>query len=280
LLSQIRDNKDKALVEAAVKLTYSRVLAALRNQMFATLDDLNTALWEYMDQMNDRPMQKVNISRRERFDSIEADRLGSLPSEPYILRQFTPPITVQKNYHVYFSADKHYYSVPAKYRGLKVTLAFTDREIEIYTKNLRIAFHRRDDRINQYTTNRDHMPSAHQYQSGLSVEKFLKWAGEIGPQTQQAVANILSSREVPQQAFNSCQGILRLAKTHGSMSLELACRMVNQVEGVPSYKNLKRILDKGLELVKDHTKSLQPSLPFHKNIRGNEAFKTGNKEVI
>ena len=278
--ARVRKPKDKALVEAAVKLTYSRILARMRNKTFRTLDELNTALWEYMDQMNNRPMQKVNISRRERFDTMEASHLRTLPSQAYIIRDFTPPITVQKNYHVYFSTDKHYYSVPSKYRGLKVTIAFTDSEIEVYAKNRRIAFHRREEGVNQYTTNRDHMPPAHQYQSGLSVDKFLQWAGKIGPQTQQAVATVLASREVPQQAFKSSQGILSLAKTHGSISLELACRLVNGVDGVPSYKNLKRILDKGLELVPESTEPLQISLPFHENIRGNRAFGFHSAEEV
>lgn len=276
--ARIRRPKDKALVEAAVKLTYSRVLARLRKESFATLDELNTALWEQMDLMNARMMQKVKVSRRERFDSIESGRLRPLPTEPYIIRHFTPPLTVQKNYHVYFSPDKHYYSVPSQYRGLKATIAFTDREIEIYAKNRRIAFHRREEGVNQYTTCADHMPSAHQYQSGLSVEKFLEWAAGIGEETQEAIAKVLAAREVPQQAFNSCQGILRLAKTHGSSSLEAACRMVNQVDGTPGYKSLKRILDRGLEALPSQSESPQRNLPFHENVRGSQAFDT-NREV-
>jgi len=279
LPARVRKPKDKALVEAAVNLTYTQCLARLRKQEFASLDELNTALWEQMDLMNARLMQKVKISRRERFDSLEADHLRPLPAEPYITRHFTQPITVQKNYHVYFPVDKHYYSVPSNYRGLKVTIAFTDREIEIYARNRRIAVHRRDERINQYTTNIGHMPSEHQYQSGLSVEKFIRWAGEIGPETQSTVAAVLSSREVPQQAFRSCQGILSLSKKYNPVQLESACRMANGV-GVPNYKSLKRILDNGLEVVStDPSPTGQQILPFHENIRGEQAFASG-KEAL
>ena len=263
-------------MEAAVNLTYTQCLSRLRNRDFATLDELNTALWEQMDLMNARLMQKVKISRRERFDSLEADHLRPLPGEPYITRHYMQPITVQKNYHVYFPADKHYYSVPSNYRGLKVTIAFTDKEIEIYAKNRRIAVHRRDERINQYTTNTDHMPCEHQYQSGLSVEKFIRWAGEIGPETQSTVAVVLSSREVPQQAFRSCQGILSLGKRYNPVRLESACRMANGV-GVPNYKSLKRILDHGLEVVSKDSVPTEQILPFHENIRGVQAFVSGKE---
>lgn len=278
LPARVRKPKDKALVEAAVNLTYTQCLSRLRNRDFATLEELNTALWEQMDLMNARLMQKVKISRRERFDSLEADRLRPLPAEPYITRHYAQPITVQKNYHVYFPMDKHYYSVPSNYRGLKVTIAFTNKEIEIYSKNRRIAVHRRDEGLNQYTTNTDHMPSEHQYQSGLSVEKFIRWAGEIGPETQSTVAAVLSSREVPQQAFRSCQGILSLGKRYNPVRLESACRMANGV-GVPNYKSLKRILDHGLEVVSKDSAPTEQILPFHENIRGDQAFASG-KEAL
>lgn len=56
--ARVRKPKDKALVEAAVRLVYTRVLAPLRDQTFTTIDELNTAMWEQLDLLNDRPMKK------------------------------------------------------------------------------------------------------------------------------------------------------------------------------------------------------------------------------
>lgn len=146
--------RDKALVEAAVNVVYTPVLVPLCNRTFTTLYELNEALWEYLDFPHSRPMQKVGLSRRGGFDSIEAPELRVLPAQQYERRQCMPPATVQTNYHAYFRPDKHFYSVPYRYRALNVQIAYTDREVEIYQGNVRIAVHRRDPQPHQYTTNR------------------------------------------------------------------------------------------------------------------------------
>jgi transposase len=265
--ARVRKPKDKALAEAAVRLVYTRVLAPLRNRTFTTVDELNTAIWENLDLLNDRPMQKLGISRTERFDSIEKNRLRPLPAEPYEIRLYTKPITVQKNYHVFFPIDKHYYSVPADYRGLKVRISYTHREIEIYHKNVRIAFHRRETVKHQYTTNRDHMTPEHRFHDELGPEKLISWAADIGPETLRCIQAVLDAREVPQQAFNSCLGILNLPKKYSRTRLESACRRANEI-GVPTYQNLKRILERGLDISGMESDETARSIPSHGNIRG------------
>lgn len=271
LPARVRKPKDKALVEAAVRLVYTRVLAPLRNRTFTTIDELNTALWEHLDRLNDRPMQKVGISRTERFNAIEKDRLRSLPAEPYEIRLYTKPITVQKNYHVFFPVDKHYYSVPADFRGLKVRISYTHREIEIYHKNIRVAYHRREKGAHQYTTNRDHMTPEHRFHDELGPDNLVAWAADIGPETKRCIQALLDARDVPQQAYRSCLGILNLPKTFSRSRLEAACRRANEI-GVPTYKNLKRILERGLDrsrLESDETACL---IPPHDNIRGRGSY--------
>jgi len=130
---------------------------------------------------------------------------------------------VQLNYHLYFSVDKHYYSVPYRYRRKKVRVAYTDQEVEIYHNNTRIATHQRHRGAHQYTTNRDHMPSHHRIVSEWNPERFLTWAGEIGEQTRTLIAAVLAAREVPEQAFKSSLGILSLARKYGHERLEAAC---------------------------------------------------------
>ncbi len=262
--------RDKALVEAAVNLVYTRVLAPLRDRTFATLDALNEALWESLQLLNDRPMQKIGMSRRQRFTALEAGELRSLPSEPYELRQYTPPVTVQTNYHAYFRLDQHYYSVPYRYRGLKVRIAYTDRSIEIYQGNVRIALHRRDTRAHQYTTERDHMPSTHRFLAEWSPQRLLKWAAQIGVETQALIGAVLDTREVPEQAFRSCMGILRLADRYGSDRLEAAAGRANRYR-IVTYKAVANILKKRLdEHPPPHTNA--GTIPQHRNIRGPQAF--------
>jgi transposase len=269
--ARVRKPKDKALVEAAVQLVYTRVLAPLRNHTFTTVDELNTAIWEKLDLLNSRAMQKIKISRTERFNAIEKDRLRPLPGEPYEIRLYTKPITVQKNYHVFFPEDKHYYSVPADYRGLKVRISYTHREIEIYHKNVRIAFHRRETGKHQYTTNRDHMTPEHRFHDELGPEKLISWAGDIGPETKRCIEAVIHAREVPQQAFRSCLGILNLPKKYSRARLEAACRRANEI-GVPTYGNLKRILERRLDISATESDETTRSIPSHGNIRGRGSY--------
>ena len=69
-------------MEAAVNLVYTRVLAPLRSRTFSTLDELNAAIDEYVDFLNDREMKTIRISRRRRFDQIEAQHLNALLGRP------------------------------------------------------------------------------------------------------------------------------------------------------------------------------------------------------
>ena len=267
--------RDKALVEAAVNLVYTRVMAPLRGKSFATLDEMNEAMWEQLELLNNREMKRIRLSRRQRFDAIEREQLSPLPTRPYTLRRFIDSVTVQMNYHVYFSVDKHYYSVPYSYRRKKVRIAYSEREIEIYSNNRRIAAHRRDRRPYQYTTDNDHMPSQHRFMSEWNPARFLRWAAQIGEQTQVLIDTVLRAREVPEQAYRSCMGILNLGKKTGNERLEAACRRANHF-GIDSYRGVKRILDRGLESQRITSLGEQPVLA-HQNVRGGEYYALGNR---
>lgn len=104
---------------------------------------------------------------------------------------YTKPITVQRNYHVFSPEDKHNYSVPADYRGPKMRIPYTDREIEIYHKNVRIAVDHREIVKHQYTTNRNHMTPEHRFRDELGQVKFTSWASDIGPETKRRIRAVI-----------------------------------------------------------------------------------------
>jgi hypothetical protein len=189
----------------------------------------------------------------------------------YVIRRFIASVTVQVNYHLYFRVDKHYYSVPYRFRRKKVRIAYTDRVVEIYHNNLRIATHRRDRRAHQYTTNPDHMPSHHRIVSEWNPGRFLKWAAQIGEQTQSLIAAVLKAREVPEQAYRSCLGILNLARKYGPQRLEAACARANHFR-ITTYKSVKGILDRGLDQEEVVGPALQIAIPKHQNIRGGQYY--------
>lgn len=75
--------QDKAKVESAVKTTGMWILARLRNMTFFSLSELNTAIWELLEELNDRPFQKRPGSRRTCYEELEKPELRALPSEDF-----------------------------------------------------------------------------------------------------------------------------------------------------------------------------------------------------
>jgi len=261
--------KDKALVEATVAFVYQRIMAPLRHRRFATLDDLNEAIAEKLEEFNDRPMQRLRISRRQRFRHIEAPVLKPLPPTPYRVRRFRQA-TVQVNYHTYLSEDKHFYSVPWTYRRKRVQVVYDEQSVEIYHNHERIAAHRRDRTPNGYSSHHEHMPPHHRFVAEWSPERFLSWARKFGPHTEGLIAAVLAERQVPEQGFRSCLGILKLADRYEPGRLEAACRRANAY-AIVSYRGVRNILEKGLDR---QAKLERPptNIPDHENIRGSGYF--------
>jgi len=259
--------KDKALVEGAVKIVYAWIFAALRNRIFHSLKELNEAIIEELKKYNNKPMQKLQVSRRELFDDIEKKELAPLPQEKYTTRHFKR-LKAQFNYHVYLSDDKHYYSVPYRYRGLQIHMIYTESVIELFYKNRRITFHKRDRTLGGYTTIKEHMPSQHRFVSGWNPQKFIHWAQSIGNHVQAVIEHILARRQHPEQAFKTCMGILNLEKKFDKDRLNKACGRAICFDHF-SYKGIKNILENRLE---DYQEDLFEPTPQHENIRGNRYF--------
>ncbi|MBB1151483.1 IS21 family transposase, partial [Myroides sp. NP-2] len=262
--------KDKALVENAVKITYRRVFAPLRNKQFFDLKSLNEAIRELVDLHNNQPLKKEKISRRALFEEIERAELMPLPEIQYQPKDFSRG-TVQKNSHVYLSKDKHYYSVPFAYIGKKVLLMYSKNVVEVYHEQRRIAFHNRVYSKYGYTTQKEHLPSSYQYMSDWNPNRFISWARNIGEYTEHYIAKVLEKKHHPEQSYKSCIGILSLAKKVGEIRLENACKRASDY-GRYNYKSILDILDKGLDQFHDEELYQEKKLPKHRNIRGGKYY--------
>ncbi len=264
-----RKPRDKSLVENAVKIVYQRIYAALRNRAFFTLDDLNEAILEELEKYNKRKMQGRDHSRYDKFNSIEKKELKPLPDERYELKNHAIA-TVYKNCHIWLKEDEHYYSVPFKYIGKKVKVIYSQRTVEIYHKYERIAVHKRDFNPYRYSTVKEHMPSAHQFVSDWSPEKFINWASGIGPDVEEYIRKVIAEKQHPEQAYKSCIGILQFAKKCGKERLINACLRGAKFNSY-SYKTIKNILARKLDFKAREEKN-QYKLPMHENVRGGDYY--------
>lgn len=71
--------KDKAKVEGGVLIAQRWILARLRNRTFFSLEELNAAIAELVDDLNAREMRTYQASRRELFDRLDRPALRALP---------------------------------------------------------------------------------------------------------------------------------------------------------------------------------------------------------
>jgi transposase len=259
--------KDKALVEGAVKIVYAWIFASLRNRIFHSLDELNRAIAKELLKYNSKPMQKLKISRRDLFNETEKTALKSLPKEKYVIRRYKK-LKAQFNYHIFLNEDKHYYSVPYRYRGQQIMVIYTDQVVELFYKNRRIAFHKRNKSGNKYTTVKEHMPQNHKFVEDWNPERFTNWAQSIGEHVKQVVEYILTHKQHPEQAYKVCMGILHLEKKFSRERLDRACQRAIAFNHY-SYKGIKNILENNLE--ECQLDCFEP-LPEHQNIRGKNYY--------
>ena len=181
--ARVRQARDKALVENAVRLVYQRIYAPLRDRTFHSLEELNAAIRPLLEEHNRRRFQRLPYSRRELFEQIERHTLAPLPPYHFPLQQIRE-VTVGFNYHVELREDRHHYSVPWQLRTrdprTKVKLLYDERTVSIYYDNVRIAEYRRDRHPGGYTTLPDHMPPQHRWYAEWTPERFLRWGRTLG----------------------------------------------------------------------------------------------------
>ena len=216
--------------------------------------------------------QKKTFSRLELFTSQEAQHLQPLPESPYQIRHYTKA-KVQKNYHVVIGEDWHFYSVPFRYIGKEVRIAYCEDTVEIYHDNQRIALHSRSYKSHGHSTIKEHMPDAHQAmsrQQGWDPEYYLKKAAENGPCTYELLKKVMDSKLIIDQSYSSCLGLLRLIKAYGAVRMENACKRA--LTGYKfSYSVVKNILDNNMDQAQQTT-AKEYRLPEHSNLRGPGAY--------
>lgn len=238
--ARVRAPKDKPNAEGAVRHISTWIIAALRNEQFFSLAELNTAIRKKLYEFNRRPFQKKEGSRRELFVEEELPLMAKMPATRYELSEWASA-TVLFNYHI--SYDGMLYSVPYEHIRHKVDVRVTAKTVEIFYKQERIASHKRlYGRKGQYSTVTDHMPQDHQKYLEWNGDRFRSWARQIGENTYKVIDSILASRSVEQQAYRSCMGLLKLADKYSARRLEDACTQALSYTASPSYKSVKNIL--------------------------------------
>jgi len=263
-----REPKDKAKVESAVGIVCKQILAALRHMTFSSIGEINAAIKPKLEALNNQLFQKMNVSRRELFETLDKPALKSLPPQRYHYAQWANA-KIHIDYH--FVLDKHFYSVPYQYIHHQVQIRATAKTVECFYQNNRVAVHARSYVRYGFTTLQAHMPASHLAHATWSPERMKRWAKQMGPQTVQFIEYMIASRAFPEQAFRACLGLLRLGNSFGEKRLEAACTIALSV-GATRYQHVESILKKRLDTLPASNTQIQTHVSEHENIRGPEYY--------
>ena len=244
--TRVRAPKDKPTVESAVGNVSSNILAAIRNQKFFTLRELNEAIKDRLYTFNHKPFQKKDGSRATWF-AEEQESLLPLPQAPFELAEWRTA-TVAFNYHI--GVEEQYYSVPFEYIKHLVDVRLTRTVVEVFLEGTRLCSHKRlYGRRGQYSTQEAHMPPNHQQYVQWNAERFRKWAEKIGNNAATCIAAILGSYKVEQQGYRACMALLKLSEKYSPERLETACAKALEHTPRPNYVMVQAILKSGQDRI-------------------------------
>ena len=270
--------KDKAKVEVAVQIAQRWVLGRLRKRKFFSLEELNEAIFQQVDDLNGRTMKTYNASRRELFERLDRPALLALPQQRFVITEWKKA-RVNIDYHV--EVDKHYYSVPFTHaydcrtgQRVEVDVCTSAGTVEIFLRNQRIASHPKSSDPGRHTTQSSHMPVSHRAHAEWSPSRLIDWAATIGPKTAELVQAILTERYHPEQGYRSCLGILRLRKKYGAERLEVACAKAVAARA-RSYRHVESVLKTGLDRMAPAANNTNndTARPTHQNVRGSHYYR-------
>ena len=260
-----RRPRDKAKVEAAVRIVERWLLGRLRHRTFYSLAEVNSAIADLLHDLNDRRvLRRVGATRRQLFEEFDRPALRPLPVERYVFAEWRIR-RAGLDYHV--EIERHYYSVPYRFAREQVEARITANTIEIFHKGERIAAHRRSSGNGKHTTIPDHMPSAHRRFADWTIERIQREASSIGPEVALLCEKILADRPHPEQGFRACMGIIRLNKSFGRDRVNAACGRALEI-GARTYGSVRSILDNHLDRAASTNGPASHEPIHHENIRG------------
>lgn len=235
--------KDKSQAEGTVKYASTWVIAALRDQKFFSMAEVRQAVFEKLGELNDRPFQKREGSRRSAYLAEEQEfmlPLSACAYEPAVWTQ----AAVGNDYLI--SDGKNKYSVPFDLIGEKVQIRLTKAMVEVFFHGSRVTVHQRKVAV-QYApvVKPEHMTPAHRKYLNYNSDDLITWAMQISAKTTEVIRCFLTSGSAPKQGYKACASLIKLAERYGNKRLEAACEQVLAYSSAPSVRNISTLLKNG-----------------------------------
>ena len=263
--------KDKSGVEDHVRIFYRRVVAPLRNETFYSMEELNAAISQKMRESNQRRMHQRPQTREELFLAIEKPNLMPLPGTRYEVKFYTK-LTVKENCCVYLGRDMHYYSVPYRFIGIRMTVIYTATVVRIYMPDGEFVREWARDRTpGEYTTEETDMASNSQAYRMRSPSYYIARCKGVNDNLGIVVETMfgrLPKGTPPEVLYNRCDALLRLQRSTEPRLFNLACESAIRFDRC-SYKFIDHaVKSKCLGILDACQGEEMDAPPEHGNIRG------------
>ena len=168
--ARVRKPQDKSAAEASVRLVETWIIAALRDMKFFSLKEVNEAVAEKLEELNNREFKQHIGTRRSAYLEEEQAYMLPLPTAPFEAAVWSMA-KVPNDYLI--SDGKNKYSVPYNLIGEKVDIRVTKNLVEVYYHGSRVASHRRLQTLqHDPLVKLEHMPESHQKYMTCNEDDF------------------------------------------------------------------------------------------------------------
>lgn len=209
--------EQKGKVESEVKYVMGNFFV---ERTFPDHHDLTVQLYQWMHGYANQRVHSV--TKHVPWDELgltERSCLQALPIMPYAT--FERAVRrVAKNCHIFFG--NNYYSVPAQFVGMIVTIRFSEHILRVVAGSEEIAVHAIASGVGRYVTVRSHMPEYKCYGETEYQKKYEEKMANIGEHAHAYFREIL----VKQRSywFQSVRSILGLAHEFGNDAVNLSLK--------------------------------------------------------
>ncbi|UCV16649.1 IS21 family transposase [Quatrionicoccus australiensis] len=262
-----RKPKDKAKAENAVLIVERWILFRLRKRVFTNLLELNEAICELLNDLNERKFQKLPGSRRTQFEALDQPELTALPTQAFEYTEFRK---VRIGLDGCFDVDGCIYSAPFTLCKQSIELRITSATIEILHRGRRVASHARSGGVVP-VIDPQHLQPADRYFGLWSADHELVWATTIGPNTRAFLQILLSTTKLKEQGYRSAGALKRMEKEFGAERLEAGCTRAIDI-GANSLSSVRSILRTGLDQQQAPDDDFQEASFHHPNVRGSDYY--------
>jgi transposase len=197
--------KDKAIVEGLVKILMRYVRFRYRHRRFTSIPEINRALAECIERINDRGHSRFGVSRRERFETLEKAALKPLPVGDVDCGEWKDA-KLHADCYIFLEGD--YYSAPHIHRHKKLRVKITENQVEIFLRLERLAIHPRSRHRNGRRIKIDeHFPAASQAYYEATPQRLLSQSRFIHPELNRLFVELFNADVYGN--IRRCQGFVR-----------------------------------------------------------------------